>query len=244
MRPHSRARDLPLPHGKTKPPPFTSYCTELSAPENLLELADDMTNGPSSSIDKRAVVLSLVIMAGAGHFVEKLQWDRSGMWEGSRRYLRDTNLDVITAEAIVWIHFLMGQFWFADRKKDHEMSERVGHGTLFTASQLTLGIIEKLTGCDFKARWIESRKLYLQALKDGGVSYEPFATTVLRSVGCRSLAEPLKTVEPLPPPEWTPLTLNVGIFFSTMPSAFYETFKNFLRGWSDRFPHDEDYDDD
>ena len=53
-----------------------------------------------SSIDKRAVVLSLVIMAGAGHLVGRLQWDRSGMWEGSQRYLRDTNLDVITVEAI------------------------------------------------------------------------------------------------------------------------------------------------
>jgi hypothetical protein len=203
-----------------------------------------MTKGASSSINKRAAVLSLVIMAGAGHFVEKLQWDRSGMWEGSQRYLRDTNLDVITAEAIVWIHFLMGRFWFADRKKDHEMSERVGHVPLI-ASQLTLSIIEELTGCDFKARWIESRKLYLEAMKDKSVSYEPFATTVLRSVGCRSLAEPLKTVsEPLPPPEWTPLTVNVSIFFSTMPSAFYETFKRFLIAWSDRFPHDEDFDDD
>jgi len=28
-----------------------------------------------------------------------------------------------------------------------------------------------------------------------------------------------------------------------MPSAFYETFKNVLKEWSDRFPHDEDFDD-
>src|SRR5262249_52481568 len=97
------------------------------------------------------------IMAAAGHFVEKLRWDRNRMWEGSRRYLRDTNLDVITAEAIAWIHFLMMRFWRAEQKKDHEMFERIGYGTSFTTSQLALSMIEKQTGYDFKARWIECR---------------------------------------------------------------------------------------
>jgi hypothetical protein len=147
-----------------------------------------------------------------------------------------------SAEAIVWIHFLVERFWLADQKKDHEMFERVGLGTFQLAFELTLGLIEKRTGCDFRARWIESRKLYLEAMKERGRSSEPFATAMLRSVGCRSLAEPLKTVDPLS--LWTTaLDLKVSIFFSTMPSAFYETFKNFLREWSDRFPHDEDFDE-
>jgi hypothetical protein len=148
--------------GNAKPPPLTAFCTKLSAPANLLKLADGMTTGTSSSIDKRAVVLSLVIMAAAGHFVGGLRWDRQkGMWDGSRRYLRDTNLDVITAEAIIWIHILMGKFWTAQQKKDHEMFERVGYVTLSTAARLALDMIEKQTGFDFKARGIESRKLYL-----------------------------------------------------------------------------------
>jgi hypothetical protein len=234
--------------GNAKPPPLTAFCTKLSAPANLQKLADGMSAGTSSSsTDKRAVVLSLVIMAAAGHFVGGLQWDRQeGMWQGSQRYLRDTNLDVITAEAIVWIHFLMGRFWKADGENDPEMFARVGYVTLSTALRLTLGMIEKQTGFDFKARGIESRKFYLNAMKDHSVSYEPFATVVLRAVGCRSLAEPLKTVGPLPPLEWTALATQVCIFFSTMPSAFYETFKNFLKEWPDRFPHDdeeEDFDD-
>src|SRR5947209_930663 len=85
---------LPMIFGifrNAKPPPLTAFCTKLSAPANLLKLADGMTTGASSSIDKRTVVLSLVIMAAAGHFVGGLRWDRQkGMWEGSRRYLRDT----------------------------------------------------------------------------------------------------------------------------------------------------------
>jgi hypothetical protein len=181
-------------------------------------------------------------MAAAGHFVRDLRWEK-GMWEGSRRYLRDTNLDVITAEAIIWMHFLMGRFWEADQEKDHEMFERVGYGTTFTALQLALDMIKEQTGFDFKARGVESRKLYLKVTKDrSGTFFEAFASVVLRSVGCQSLAEPQRTIGPLPPPEWMPLSLNVSIFFSTMPQAFYETFKNFLREWSDRFPHDEDDD--
>jgi hypothetical protein len=172
--------------GKTKPPPLTAFCIKLSVPENLLKLVDSMTKDTSSSIAKRAIVLSSLIMGGAGHFVEKLQWDREGILEGSQRYLRDTNLDVITAEAIVWIHFLMERFWLADQKKDHEMFERVGLGTFREAFELALCTIEKQTGCDFRARSIESRKLYLEAMKERGLCSEPFANTVLQSVGCRT----------------------------------------------------------
>src|SRR5450631_3005770 len=94
--------------GKTKPPSFTASCLKISTPENLQKFADSMTISTSGRIDRRAVVLYSVIMATAGHFVGGLRWDRQAGWEGSRRYLRDTNLDVITAEAVVWIHFLMG----------------------------------------------------------------------------------------------------------------------------------------
>jgi hypothetical protein len=114
-----------------KPPPLTAFCTKLSVPANLFRLADGMTTGTSSNIHNRAVVLSLVMMAAAGNFVEGLRWDRQkGMWEGSRRYLRDTNSDVIAAEAIVWIQFLMGKLWKADQKNDPETFERVGYDTI------------------------------------------------------------------------------------------------------------------
>jgi hypothetical protein len=182
-------------------------------------------------------------MAGAGNFVSGLQWDaqKGRMWDGSQRFLRNTNLDVITAEAIIWIHFLMGRAFRSEN--DFEMTGRIGHGTTFLAAQLALKMIENQTGFDFNASGIERRKLYLEAAKDGSVSFEPFATIVLRSVGRRSLAEPLKTMGRLPPLEWTPLSLNVGVFFSTMPLGLYETFKNFLREWPDRFPQDEELDD-
>jgi len=50
---------------------------------------------------------------------------------------------------------------------------------------------------------------------------------------------------PPEPPEWTPLSAYVGIFFSTMPTGFYETFKRMLQVWPERFPEDDDdFDDD
>jgi hypothetical protein len=56
-----------------------------------------------------------------------------------------------------------------------------------------------------------------------------FASIVLHSVGRRSLVEPLRNLGPVPLiAEWSPLSLNVILFFSTMPSAHYETLKNFL----------------
>ena len=227
-----------------KTPPLTTFCLKLSDPRSLVPLADKMTLGSSTSLDKRAGVLTLFIMGAAGDFVSGLRWDQQeGMWEGSQRYLSDTNLDVITAEAIVWIHFLVGRLWLADKKNDPDMFERLGRGTTHTAFELALSWIEDHTGFNFKPRAIERRKLYLEALKDNTVSFEPFATMVLRSVGCQSFAEPLKTIGLLGPSEWTPLSMYVGIFYSTMVTGFYETFKNCLRQWSDRFPHDEDFDD-
>ena len=222
-------------------PPLTESCVKLADPAKLFQVADKMTKKRSAETDNRAPVLSLILMGAAGHFVaETLQWEEGAMWRSSRQFLRNTNLDVITAETIVWMAFLMGQLWKADAKRDREMFERIGHVTTATAGRLALGIVKDTTGVDFERRARESRTIYLDALKYPTVTFEPFASVLLRSVGCQSLSDPLKPIGPLPPAEWTPLTLHVGTFYSTMQSGSYDTFKNFLREWSDRFPHDED----
>jgi hypothetical protein len=224
---------------KAKLPPLTAFCAYLSDRTVLLKLADSMTAGGSAAIDNRAIVLSLVVMAAAGSFVKNLRSDQSKITKALRRYLRDTNLDVITAEAIIWIHFLMGTLWNRDQVSDREMHERIGRVTFFTAGQLLLYTIKEQTGFDFLAEAAQNRKFYLDALKDHWVSYEPFATIVRRSVGRRSLAEPLKTVgSPEFPAESPPLAANLSAFMSTTPPAYYETFKCFLKERSERFPND------
>ena len=111
----------PDPFTEVKPSRLTAYCMKLSAlaHTNLIEAVENITATNPASVDKRAIVLSQLIMRAAGHFVgESLRWDKQeGMWEGSHQYLRDTNPDVITSEAIIWISFLMNQFWLVDQKE-------------------------------------------------------------------------------------------------------------------------------
>jgi hypothetical protein len=58
---------------------------------------------------------------------------------------------------------------------------------------------------------------------------EAFASVLFRSVGRRSLAEPLKLERPPLDLEWGTINMALNIFFSTMPWAYYETFKNMLK---------------
>jgi hypothetical protein len=87
-----RAATLPL---------LTAHCVKSNELvhadiHSVIELA---ANSKSTSLDKRSIALS---MAFAGAFVGKaLSWDKqNGLWEGSREYQRNTNLDVITAKTI------------------------------------------------------------------------------------------------------------------------------------------------
>ena len=67
---------------------------------------------------------------------------------------------------------------------------------------------------------------------------------MLQSIGCSTLAEPLKRIDIIrQPQEWTPIAASVYIFFSTMPSGGYETFKRILTTCANLFPNDDYYDD-
>lgn len=226
--------------GKTSLPPLSAFCTKVSESAIL----DRAANLDPTNEYKRADILLMLILLGAGHFVEKsLRWEKHIMWEDSRQHLRNTNLDVITAETIVWITFLMVQFWKADKEKDYEMFVRVGRSTLPAATHFGLKLIESEMGVDFKQGAAASRAVYAEAMKSGGGFVDPFASIILQSIGCRSIAEPRKAIGLLPPSELTPIAMAVNMFFLTMPSGIWQTFKNMLRELSDRFPHDADCED-
>ena len=113
----------------------------------------------------------------------------------------------------------------------------VGQHTFPTALKIVLSLIEDQTGFDFSRTAIERKERYEDALKASEDVSLVFASIVIGSVGRQSLVEPVKNLGQLPllkqPQEWTPLSANVLLFFSTMPSAFYESLKNFLKALHD-----------
>jgi hypothetical protein len=234
---------------RAKQPPLTEFCTWLSEPANLLKAANEMAAKANATADDprtpaalRADLLYMVIMGAAGKFDLRgdAQKEKLEGWEGLRHYFRDTNLDVITAEAIVWIHFLMGRLFVADQKKDREAGnddrtmQRVGYGTFPGALQSTFAMIEAKTGVNFKEIGTERRGMYREA--EGVSDVEPFATVMLGSVERRSLADPLKKFDLLEQPllEWTQLCAYVAMFCSTIPPGYYETFKEGINQLIDR----------
>jgi len=219
---------------RVKYPPLTTLCRRVS--EQSITKYILTTDGTSEF--KRAQVLFMLVMLLSAKFINILKWDENGLWMGSRRYLRGTNLDVITAETIVWITFLMSLHWRADQKLNPEMFSRVGLGTIRIVNALAISTIKSETGFDFSARATESRRAYIRSEEDGIGLVEAFSSIVLRSVGCRSLADSPKTVGPMPPPELTPINLSVIAFYTTMPLGAYETFKNMLEVSPFHFPRD------
>ena len=61
-----------------------------------------------------------------------------------------------TAEAIIWIHFLMIRLWKTEQKKSPEMFERVDDSTFIEALKFVLQTIAEQTGFDFKEATIRS----------------------------------------------------------------------------------------
>jgi hypothetical protein len=171
--------------------------------------------------------LSLILAAAAGDFVKNLRW------EGSRRYLKSTNLDVITAEAIIWMYFLMVRFYLADQKR-----ALIDDFAFPQALSDALFVIQDKTGFDFEKTGFKRWQRYCESVENREDVSLVFASIVLHSVERQSLAEPMKDLGPVPLVlEWAPLSIQVTIFFSTVPSAYYETYKNLLREWP--FPEDD-----
>jgi len=224
---------------KAKPPPLTAWIMQFSTPANLLKAASSVLIDATPGTDSRPVVMCLTIFSATGNLVGNLLRNEEAFYKDIRTYFRDTDFDVVTAEAIVWISVLMVEFWKSDKQKDREMFERIGCGTISVAGELSLEMIKSNTGFDFKTSAIERRRTYIESAKSG-MLVEAFASVLYRSVGRRALAEPLEPERPPLELEWMTINIALNIFFSTMPLAYYETFKNMLKGRPDLFAYDED----
>jgi hypothetical protein len=148
---------------------------------------------------------------------------------------------VITAEAIIWMYFLMVRFYLADQKRaliDDFAFPQALSDALFVILSDALFVIQDKTRFDFEKTGFKRWQRYCESVENREDVSLVFASIVLHSVGRQSLAEPMKDLGPVPLVlEWAPLSIQVTIFFSTMPSAYYETYKNLLREWP--FPEDD-----
>jgi len=79
--------------------PLFDLCSQVS----LLTVLQTVENFDPTSEWKRAVVLSHLMMMGAAEHIRDLKWDQGAAWDNSQKFFHDTNMDVITAEALVWI---------------------------------------------------------------------------------------------------------------------------------------------
>jgi hypothetical protein len=211
----------------------------MSEVPDFLWVLDQQTKQCRKDISPRATPLAFATLALAGHFVGKsLHWDRTKAWESSDQFFRNTNLDVITAEAIIWIGRIMGDLYTAEADNERPTSFLTASLTKRYAFHFLEDAIKTHTGVDFSNRAEQSREVYRadHILRERPKHVDDFVTTILRCRGCQSLAEPLK---PVPRPSMVPLvattqlTANVMIFFTTMPLGFYKTFKKFLGEFPD-----------
>ena len=198
-----------------------------------------LVSGPKG-VDLRVKLMYLIILAAAGNFMHGVIENEDSLYKDIRLYFRDTetNFEVLTAEAIVWTAFLMFQHLMADQRKDFEILRKTGGSTMPLAYELCRDTIEKHTGVNYNAVSKERWHIYSEAFKDHTL-VEAFASVLFRSRGRRSLAEPLKPA--FPPLEliWANINITVVIFYSSIPTAYYETFKKMLLGRPNLFETDD-----
>src|SRR5262249_47877502 len=152
-------------------------------PNRLLRVANNVVVDHSVKVDKRALLLSFIVMGAAGHLVAQL--DRGLDGNSSWRFLGNTNLDVVTAEAIIWNHALLMWLWKTEHNKNPKMLEGVDDSIFIEALKMILETIAAETGFDFKEAAIEREKLYYGAISERSVP-ESFATILAQSLGRRS----------------------------------------------------------
>ena len=223
---------------KAPPAPLSDLCAKCSKGF----IARFVQNGDPENEYKRAQLLCYLTMYGADHFINRdLNPKYSDIWSGNNSFVTGQNRDVLTAETIVWLAFLLGRLWLHDKEKDSEMRERIGYGTFTQANRLLVSTISDAVNFDFNIRAMQARTMYLSSDKERGDLHEVFARRLISSFANKSLSDSAEEINPhtallIPLGLTVRLHSSVSIFFGTMPLAIYKTFKNALQEFPDNFP--------
>jgi hypothetical protein len=222
--------------------PLTDFCIHLSNTALAGHLLPYLRRVvvKAHPTEKRAVVLSILTLALAGHFVKDLRFNKEAMYRDVRGFFQDTNFDTITAEAIVWALWLFRMNWTGDPDRFANASlDQIDDHTFVVAARYINLLINREAGIDFEERAIESDKFYSQLIKAEPSRplclAEGFTSKLMQIAGNRTLGESYELANsPVTLSEASaPLNIVVMLFFTTMPSGSYETFKNIMKHWSD-----------
>jgi hypothetical protein len=217
---------------RKKSPPLTAFCQKLT--EQSMEHA--IHAAPIADIDNRGKMLAMLIMYGAGSFAKSLHWEES-IWSNSKRFLAGTNMDLITAEAIIWTAYIVGGIWSKD--KDRKMMQRVGFATTGVSTQILQTAIKLKTGCDFSQDAISRRRFYREQAEQGSDLVSAFVSVILSRVGCKTFDESGSFSELTLRLEVTPITSIAASYFIHMPDSLYEMLKNMISDDPYAFPEDD-----
>jgi hypothetical protein len=223
---------------KVPPSPLSDLCAKCSQQF----IAHFVQSGDPEDEFKRAKLLSYLVMYGANQFInDGLNVEKNEIWFRSSSIITDNNRDVLIAETINWICYLIGRLWISD--KEPEIRERVGYLTLTHTNRLCVSTISEATKVDFHDRAIEGRGLYIASEKGRGDICEVFAGRLAACLENNSLVDKPKIITPedalMMPIDFTVrLYTTVSLFFGAMPLAIYRAFKNALHEYPDKFPWD------
>src|SRR5574337_1565440 len=98
---------------KRPPSPLSDLCAKCSQEF----IADFIRTGDPEDENKREMLLCYLIMHGADRFINcDLNPEKSEFWANSPSIVTDSNKDVLMAETLMWLCFLMGRAWESDKK--------------------------------------------------------------------------------------------------------------------------------
>jgi hypothetical protein len=80
-------------------------------------IANFIQSGDQENELNRAQLLSYLIMYGADNFITRdLNPEKSEIWFNYKSIVTDSNKDVLMAETIIWLCFLIGRLWTSDKR--------------------------------------------------------------------------------------------------------------------------------
>lgn len=212
--------------------PLLDVCRKAN--ERTLQAYVEQT--PRDDPQKKGTALWMLSLMGTASLVDGLKWERGAAWPSSKQHWAKTNLDTVAAEGLVFLECYFARRFLRSATTDRPTFERIGHDAMGRAAHLAMGTVGSRTGIDYAVQGKATRDVYVPAIRDGVDLVALLTARILACSGRQSLADPPRATEGIPDLVSVPLSMTVGVYFATMPSAYWDTYVALLREMPERFP--------